>query len=264
MHIESGTCDESLHDFVKEYYSFANHEEQTKYVPVIDDCCYDIIFFKEANTVLTHGNLQEEIQLPFHIFTIHALTPPFKLRFENSLNFFTIKVQPWANAYFFPFVSKPGIVNIESQNPLFSGFYKKVFQLKTNAEKFDLANQLMQSFHPTLDSNRLFVKQVCELIYKHRGMITVQEISEHFEKSRQYIGKRFKQCVLYSLKKFITTVRILDLIKHRREHQNDSLTELCYQYGYFDQSHFIKDFKQVCGVTPSTFFEDLPKFLLRH
>jgi len=34
-----------------------------------------------------------------------------------------------------------------------------------------------------------------------------------------------------------------------------SLTALAYDFGYFDQSHFIKDFKLFTGKTPSGFFK---------
>ena len=34
---------------------------------------------------------------------------------------------------------------------------------------------------------------------------------------------------------------------------NDSLTDICYECDYFDQSHFIRDFKQLAGSTPGRF-----------
>jgi AraC-like DNA-binding protein len=36
-----------------------------------------------------------------------------------------------------------------------------------------------------------------------------------------------------------------------------SLTDIAYEAGYFDQSHFIKDFKSFTGVTPSSFVENI-------
>jgi AraC-like DNA-binding protein len=32
------------------------------------------------------------------------------------------------------------------------------------------------------------------------------------------------------------------------------MTELSYESGYFDQSHFINDFKSLCGLTPLQYF----------
>jgi AraC-like DNA-binding protein len=35
-----------------------------------------------------------------------------------------------------------------------------------------------------------------------------------------------------------------------------SLTDLAYENEYFDQAHFIKDFKEFTGLTPKEFFGD--------
>jgi AraC-like DNA-binding protein len=35
-----------------------------------------------------------------------------------------------------------------------------------------------------------------------------------------------------------------------------TLTDAAYQAGYFDQSHFIKDFRLFTGRTPKDFFSD--------
>jgi AraC-like DNA-binding protein len=36
----------------------------------------------------------------------------------------------------------------------------------------------------------------------------------------------------------------------------ESLTSIAYECGYFDQSHFIRDFKSFTGITPSSFLEN--------
>ena len=44
--------------------------------------------------------------------------------------------------------------------------------------------------------------------------------------------------------------------------KNQSLTGIAYDCGYFDQSHFIRDFKSFTGVTPSAYLEN--KFTVNH
>jgi AraC-like DNA-binding protein len=41
-----------------------------------------------------------------------------------------------------------------------------------------------------------------------------------------------------------------------------SLTDLAYENEYFDQAHFIKEFKQFTGLTPKEFFGDSLKMSL--
>jgi len=35
-----------------------------------------------------------------------------------------------------------------------------------------------------------------------------------------------------------------------------NLTSLAYENGYYDQAHFIKDFKEFTGISPKSFFSD--------
>jgi len=45
------------------------------------------------------------------------------------------------------------------------------------------------------------------------------------------------------------------------------LTDICYECDYFDQSHFIRDFKQLAGSTPGRFKKEenrIASFLIKH
>ena len=44
--------------------------------------------------------------------------------------------------------------------------------------------------------------------------------------------------------------------------QNESLTSIAYECGYFDQSHFIREFKSFTGTTPSGYNPDNPSAIL--
>jgi AraC-like DNA-binding protein len=263
MVIESTKPDVTLQPFIKEYYYF--HLQATvdeKQIPLIDDGCYDFIFFKEAKANFFYGETRQCIPMQHTIFTIHDLKPPYRMSFSDSITFFTIKVQPWMNAYFFSNTQTKGIVNITTDELVV--LYNELCTETSMEARFNLANTYMHAQQLALTPSIKFVKTLCEYIYAERGMVSVNDLTTIFGKSRQYLNKIFKQEVLYSLKKFIITVRILDLVKYKVKQPELSLTKLSYDYGYFDQSHFIRDFKNVAGATPTYFFNNLPEFMLRH
>ncbi len=246
------------------YYIHIGQEDQQRPIPVIDDCCYDLVFFKEAAGTFYYGSKAKEVPINSKIFTIHQVTPPYKIKAKDSLTFFTIKLQPWANAYFFSSLHGSGVVDISDLNDQWGVFWKQVFELDKADDQFALAEHLMEEMQFSLTPSMELVRDICAYVYKNEGKVTVNQLSEHFSRSRQYLGKVFKKEVMYPLKKFIITVRILDLVKYKSKHPDISLTQLSYDYGYFDQPHFINDFKKVCGVKPLQFFNNLPEFMLRH
>ena len=55
------------------------------------------------------------------------------------------------------------------------------------------------------------------------------------------------------LGKVIRLQTALQLLLNR---ESESLTAIAYESEYYDQAHFIKDFKEFTGVTPKDFLED--------
>ncbi|WCO00811.1 AraC family transcriptional regulator [Psychroserpens ponticola] len=71
------------------------------------------------------------------------------------------------------------------------------------------------------------------------------------------LEQRFKNEIGISPKLFLRTCRINAVIEKMKENTNQSLTQLALEYNYFDQSHFIKDFKQFTGCNPSQFLKSI-------
>ncbi|WP_456440338.1 helix-turn-helix domain-containing protein [Psychroserpens sp.] len=71
------------------------------------------------------------------------------------------------------------------------------------------------------------------------------------------LEQRFKNEIGISPKLFLRTCRINAVIDKMKENTNQSLTQLALEYHYYDQSHFIKDFKQFTGFSPSRFLKSI-------
>ncbi|MDC6405059.1 MULTISPECIES: helix-turn-helix transcriptional regulator [Maribacter] len=255
----------NLKDVIREYYlsSFYAFGE-TKLIPIVDDCCHDIIYYKQAKAKLIYGDKQTVDNIECHLFTILGLTPPYVLKYKDELNFFTIKFQPWMNNFFFGHLKQSGIVNLEDRFSELNPVLNEIEQKDKIENSLKAVNRYFTNLDVALSPKVETVKSICEFIYNNNGIVKVNDISTHFKKTRQYINKIFKEEVMCSLKTFITSVKILSLVKQKSKSEEQSLTELAYEYGYFDQAHFINDFKKVCGITPSYYFENLPEFILRH
>ena len=92
------------------------------------------------------------------------------------------------------------------------------------------------------------------LIHKSKGNIRIKELMEQLHISQSPLEKRFRQAVGTSPKKFASIIRLKNVIQ--QYNTVSSLTELGYETGFYDQAHFIKEFKTFTGDTPEKFFSD--------
>lgn len=98
----------------------------------------------------------------------------------------------------------------------------------------------------------LIVSRALELIYQSRGSIQIIDLCKQLNISQSPLEKRFRKVIGASPKKFATIVRFKSII-HDASHSH-SLTALAYESGFYDQSHFINEFKKFTGDTPNEFF----------
>jgi len=92
------------------------------------------------------------------------------------------------------------------------------------------------------------------LIHKSKGNIRITELMEQLHISQSPLEKRFRQAVGTSPKKFASIVRLKNVIQ--QYNPSASLTELGYEAGFYDQAHFIKEFRAFTGDAPEQFFKE--------
>lgn len=97
------------------------------------------------------------------------------------------------------------------------------------------------------------IAKAIEEIHSAKGFITIKELANTLYISHDAFEKRFRKIVGATPKQFSSIVRMLSIIRHRQNTSN--LLDVLFDAGYYDQSHFNKDFKQFTGQTPTDFFK---------
>jgi AraC-like DNA-binding protein len=98
----------------------------------------------------------------------------------------------------------------------------------------------------------ILVLSAISIVYKEKGNIRIKEVAEKLHISQGPLEKRFRHSVGTSPKKFASIVRLKSAIKNYDAGQ--SLTAQGYEAGFYDQAHFIKEFKNFTGENPESFF----------
>jgi len=82
--------------------------------------------------------------------------------------------------------------------------------------------------------------------------ISLQEFSERFYLSREYISRKFKQMYGENISDYIVRIRI-EKAKELLKFPNLKIYEIANRIGYQDDKYFRKVFKKAVGITPSDY-----------
>lgn len=126
---------------------------------------------------------------------------------------------------------------------------EKLSVATTDLQRIEVIERLLFSQLNSWQTDKLILEAI-KLIYQSQGNIRIKELNQKLCISQSPLEKRFRKVVGSTPKKFASIVRFNALLETLSK---KSLTEICYEYKFFDQAHFIKDFKQFTGVTPTDF-----------
>lgn len=96
-------------------------------------------------------------------------------------------------------------------------------------------------------------------IHDTNGFLHIKELSlsEHY--SERHLNRLFYQYVGMNAKLFSRIVRVNSAIG-QLQNSKSNFTRIAQQVGFYDQSHFINDFKEICGVSPNIYLKNMSDF----
>lgn len=100
------------------------------------------------------------------------------------------------------------------------------------------------------------VHEAIRRIRDANGNLRIKDLAASLNISLDPFEKRFRQEIGSSPKQFAETIRLRHFIETHTD--TATLTEAAHAAGYFDQSHFIRRFRNFAGQTPTQFFENPP------
>lgn len=137
---------------------------------------------------------------------------------------------------------------------------KKLEQEMVNAANTQQRIKIIETFlinklndNTTIES---IVKSTVDVLLATNGSSSINNILKDELFKRRQLERKFKQQVGISPKQLGKVIRLQTALKIMLNSKNDSLTNIAYESDYFDQAHFIKDFKEFTGTTPKEFLDN--------
>lgn len=208
---------------------------------VVSDGCIDILFELnniDENFAMGFYNKYTEVELKkeFRYVGIRFLPTKFPILFNVPASKLSNVCEPLINVL--PNVSK-----------FISSCFTNTQPTREIIDKLDkyFINVIKEKKELPFDNR--FHKAML-IILKNNGVLNIEKDIDVGISPRQ-LRRLFKFYVGNTAKTFCKMVQFQNILKAKPSKQSLQKDKLFYEMGYFDQSHFIKDFKNFYGVTPS-------------
>ncbi len=245
-----------LRKYIDGYYFIAKNEplEPLRYWSFpnnycIATVCQDAAVISEKDSITISPSASKKIASDLY----YNNSLPVKVCFERPVNEITVYFKPLGIFHFWDEIKfEPRQYAITDYQP-YSDYIIEMEKI-LNIEEREL--QIVQLEQYWLSKYKPKDLQLIEAILNDiENNLRISEIADKFNMSRQYLHKMFFRSLGKSPAEYRKTHRFKSIIDNYKTEKK--FTELSYNNSFFDQPHFNKNFKELTGVNPSSFFNNV-------
>jgi AraC-like DNA-binding protein len=184
-------------------------------------------------------------------------TQVFSYLLREQGRVFGIKFRPGG---FYPFLKRPivhltdGAISIRDAFGADCTALVAAFAAQADAATLiDLSTACVRAHLPAPDATVTHINQIIDTIIADRTITRVDMVARQFGTTPRTLQRLFRQYVGVSPKWVIKRYRLHDAAVHLADGGSLDWPKLAVDLGYFDQAHFINDFKALIGTTPAAY-----------
>jgi AraC-like DNA-binding protein len=242
--------------FIECYWIIEDDDKTPRRQKIIPDGFNEIIFhYRDPYRINLSGKWKEQSRG----LLAGQIRKHFFLENTGSSGIIGIKLKPTALTHLYGISMQQltdRVVDIPSVfGDHFSSTEAKLHATTDHDKRIAIINDHFLQLLTTISVSETAADRAVELIFHRHGMIPVSAIAMVAGVGERQLENLFKKYVGLSPKLFSRIIRfsyIFQLIQQN----NQSWTGLAYEASFFDQSHFIRNFKDFTGENPSDYSFD--------
>ena len=183
---------------------------------------------------------------------------PFYIEPTGYVNTFAIRFYPYG---FANFVTVPIRTLANKETPIEILFGEKtakkldgeIVQATNVKERIAIIERFLLnklSEQSTVDN---IVRTTVDALLLTKGSASIIGILKEDLSKRRQLERKFVKQIGLSPKQLGKVIRLQSALKMLLNEEGESLTNIAYENEYYDQAHFIKDFKEFTGISPKEF-----------
>ena len=223
---------------------------------IVPDGCIEMAFIL-GDDIMRYTSDDEFVLQP-RAMVLGQITRQFYIKPTGAVDSFAVRFYPYGFASF-------ARVNINTlsntETPLAALFgeeasrllSQRVFQANNTRARIDIVEGFLLDRLSEKETIDKIVHEAIEAMLETRGSGAIEDILNDPVSGRRRLERAFRQKIGLSPKQLSKVIRLQAAMKMVLNRQSQSLTEIAYESDYYDQAHFIRDFKEFTGTTPRKF-----------
>lgn len=135
----------------------------------------------------------------------------------------------------------------------FEEIYSRLVEAPSTTAKIQLLDQWLYQHLQAAANIRPEIQQSLHLLQQQQGQSTIPDIATTLHISQRQLERLFKRWIGLSPKKYASLLRVAQARRILKSTTAETTADAAYLAGFYDQSHLIREFKAVEGITPMTY-----------
>ncbi len=247
----------SLSKYVQTIWAMESETEQDVYPRslIMPDGIVEIILHYESPFFTHQDNIR---QLQSEHVAVSMMRKYIEIESNGKTGFIAVRFYPWGAYHFFNEPVHNFLDNTIAASKLWADDSRRIIlelkSLHTLEKRFKSVEHFLLNMLTKYQRNETQTDEAVKLIRNTKGSLNIDEICSETGFTKKQLERKFLSLVGTTPKIFSRVCRFLNICHHMEEQKGKSLTQLAYECGYYDQSHFINEFKEFSGFTPKDFF----------
>ncbi|MEZ4970260.1 MAG: helix-turn-helix domain-containing protein [Flavobacteriaceae bacterium] len=231
-------------------------QDETQKQRIVPDGCIEMAFILGDD--IKRFTSEHEYILQPRAMVLGQTIEPFHIEPTGYVNTFAVRFYPYG---FANFVTEPisNLVNKETPiNQVFgtknaSDLEKKIIQAENTGRRISIIEKFLLDRLNEEKTINAIVKNTVDSLLSTKGSASITSIFKDEPSKRRQLERNFKKQIGVSPKQLGKVIRLQTALKMLLDQKAENLTDIAYKSEYFDQAHFIKDFREFTGINPKEF-----------
>ena len=226
---------------------------------VIPDGCMELIFIL-GDDVKRYISENDFIIQPRAII-VGQITEPFIIQPVGYVHCFAVRFYPYSVSNFIKIPLKKlenketPIADIFGQSTADELERKIIYAADTQQRMEIMESFLLNKLQEEATIDQI-VQSTVETLLATSGSSPIKTLLHGDLSKRRQLERKFLKQIGMSPKQLGKVIRLQTALKLLLNRKTETFTKIAYESEYYDQNHFIKDFKEFTGITPKEFLAD--------